>query len=107
MAKMKSKDYKKMDAAISGNLEHFYPHYEKNASLIAPDGNFRPTWYTQFRLASGDILYTMYESVKDLCLSTIYGHGIVLAMMHTGFPKTHEDAERLAKMIIEEHTKED
>ena len=102
---MESKDYKKMDAAIVGNLEHFYPHYEENAEHIAPEGNFRPTWYTQFRLASGDIIYTMYENVKDLCLSTIYGSEDVLTMMHTGYPRSQEDAERLAKMIIKEHGK--
>ena len=102
---MEKKDYMKMDAAIVGNLEHFYPHYEENAGHIAPEGNFRPTWYTQFRLASGSILYTIYENVKDLCLSTIYGSEGVLTMMHTGYPKTQEDAEELAKMIIKEHSK--
>lgn len=100
---MKSKDYKKMDAAIVGNLEHFYPHYEENASYVAPEGNFRPTWYTQFHLADGNTLYTMYENVKDLCLSTIYGCNGIMTMMHTNFPKTQADAERLAKKIIEEH----
>lgn len=104
---MEAKDYKKMDAAIVGNLEDFYPHYEENASHIAPEGNFRPTWYTQFHLANGGILYTMYESVKDLCLSTIYGSEGVLSMMHTSYPKTQEDAERLAKKIIEHHTEQD
>lgn len=105
--KMEKKDYKKMDAAIVGNLEHFYPHYEENAEHIAPEGNFRPTWYTQFRLASGDILYTMYENVKDLCLSVIYSCDGNLAMMHTGFPKTQEDAEELAKAIIKNHAEQD
>lgn len=104
---MKQKDYKKMDAAIVGNLEHFYPHYEDIAGHIAPEGNFRPTWYTQFHLANGSILYTMYESVKDLCLSTIYSCDGILTMMHTGYPKTQEDAEELAKVIIKEHDKED
>lgn len=98
---MKIKDYRKMDAAIVGNLEHFYPHYEENASYIATEGNFRPTWYTQFRLANGGILYTMYENVKDLCLSTIYNRDGILSMMHTGYPKTQADAEELAKKIIE------
>lgn len=47
----------------------------------------------------------MYENVKDLCLSTIYGSEGVLTMMHTGYPRSQEDAERLAKMIIKEHGK--
>ena len=104
---MKAKDYKKMDAAIVGNLEHFYPHYEENANHVAPEGNFRPTWYTLFHLASGDILYTMYENVEDICISTIHGHDGILTMMHTGYPKTQEEAEELANAIIKERTKKD
>lgn len=104
---MEAKDYEKMDAAIVGNLEHFYPHYEENAERIAPEGNFRPTWYTQFQLANGSTLYTMYENVEDLCLSTIYSCDGNLTMMHTGYPKTQEDAEKLAKQIIEHHAEQD
>lgn len=91
----KTKLFKELDNAFNkygvvANMANpgFFPHYsEINSETV------RPTWYTQYQIDKNTTLITMYETIRDLCISVLMESGkATRCALHTGYPQDIEDA---------------